>query len=192
MRRPSGKWSYNSTARSCIWMGSDSSRLLLLMTNWAGNSLNADCNNLGNEPTIPCLSQQQQDHCTRHTYYMFKDLFKDGLYIFTDSTVVHHMEDTGKVFGDDACYDNWWGVLYFFRKLSSQVSQTRRTATYCIFHRKIRSQVSQTRRTTTRHECSLRTRMRTLWEPGWEPGTRRISRSSINAVVFLSKGISGW
>ena len=109
MRRPPGKWNYNSTARSRIWMGSDSSRLLLLVTNWAGNSFNADCNRIGKwtyNPMIKSATTRPHAylHCTRHTYYMFKDLFEDGLYIFTDSTVVHHMEDTGKVFWDDACY----------------------------------------------------------------------------------------
>ena len=71
--------------------------------------------------------------------------------------VLHHMEDTGKVFGMMLVSITGGEYCIFHWKIRSQVSQTRRTT-----NRHECSQVSQTRRTTNRHGCSLRTRMRML------------------------------
>ena len=59
-----GKWIYNPMSKSAtneeLW--GDLIQILLLIT----DSQQADCNNLWNELTIPCLSQRPHDHM--HTY----------------------------------------------------------------------------------------------------------------------------
>ena len=59
-----GKWTYNPMSKSAtneeLW--GDLIQILLVIT----DSQQADCTNLGNELTIPCLSQQPHNHM--HTY----------------------------------------------------------------------------------------------------------------------------
>ena len=91
------------------------------------DSQQADCTNLGNEFTIPCLSQPPHNHM--HTYIAhalhitypmayFKMAYQIHVQrpisrwsIYFNSTVLHHVEHTDKVCEEDDCYDNWWGVL---------------------------------------------------------------------------------
>ena len=59
-----GKWTYNPMSKSAtteeLW--GDLLRIILMII----DSQQADCTNLGNELTIPCLSQQPHNHM--HTY----------------------------------------------------------------------------------------------------------------------------
>jgi len=96
------------------------------------------------------------------TYILhIQDLIEDGLYIFTDLTI----------------YIIWKIQVRYLDMMLVMITG----GEYCDFHWKISSQVSQTRRTTNA------TRM-FLWEPGWEPDPRhQLSKSNVITLISGSR-----
>jgi len=131
MGRPPGKWSYNSTARSSNSPWLPSDRRC--QPSWLQQ--------LGKWSYNPMLKSATARQLYMTYILHIQDLIEDGLYIFTDLTI----------------YIIWKIQVRYLDMMLVMITG----GEYCIFHWKIRSQVSQTRRTTTRHDCLLRTRMRT-------------------------------